>query len=138
MYAATDSTTFSGAADLALMQARSVQAGQAANAARVSQTANATATGKTVDIDKVREKAEEFEGFFLSQMYQQMFEGIGVNETFGGGKGEEMFRSMLIDEYGKLTARSGGIGIADSVMRTMLESQGMSPQQIVTAVQESK
>ena len=30
-----------------------------------------------------------------------MFSGIKTDGLFGGGQGEEMFRSMMIDQYGK-------------------------------------
>ena len=42
---------------------------------------------------------------------------------FGGGQGEEMFRSMMFDEYGKQIAPSGGIGIADMVQKEILRMQ---------------
>lgn len=81
--------------------------------------APAAKTGK--DIDKT---AEDFEAFFLSQMLGHMFEGVGEQENmFGGGHGEKMFKSLLIDEYGKLMARTGQVGIADAVRRQMLQAQ---------------
>ena len=30
-----------------------------------------------------------------------MFSGISTDGPFGGGEGEEMFRSLMIDQYGK-------------------------------------
>lgn len=30
---------------------------------------------------------------------------------------------MMVDEYGKMIARNGGVGIADAVMRVMLANQ---------------
>jgi len=72
---------------------------------------------------KMRKAAEDFEAFFISQMYQHMFAGVKTDGLFGGGHAEEIWRSMLIDEYGKITAKSGGIGIADSVMQFMLKTQ---------------
>ena len=40
----------------------------------------------------------------------------------GAGRGgeDDPFASMLQDEYGKLISRSGGIGIADAVLRELL------------------
>jgi flagellar protein FlgJ len=72
------------------------------------------------DIDKT---AEEFEAMFATQLLQPMFEGIGVNPTFGGGHGEEMMRSFLMQEYGKLIAKSGKLGIATQVKTEMLRAQ---------------
>lgn len=72
---------------------------------------------------KLRQSANEFENVFVSQMLGHMFDGVEVDETFGGGHGEEMFRSMLTNEYGKQVSRSGGFGIADQVYRELLRAQ---------------
>ncbi|MBF0093226.1 MAG: rod-binding protein [Alphaproteobacteria bacterium] len=74
--------------------------------------------------EQIRKSAKQFEEMFIGQMLQPMFQGLETDGMFGGGEGEQMFRSMLVDEYGKIVARSGGIGVADAVMRTMLEAQG--------------
>ena len=66
---------------------------------------------------------QEFEAVFLSQMLQHMFDGVETDEMFGGGEGEDMVKSLLVDEYGKLIARTGGIGVADYVKREMLSLQ---------------
>lgn len=78
---------------------------------------------KTRDLDKIREAAQEFEAVFLSQMLKPMFEGINSAPPFGGGQSEEMYRSLMVDEYGKSIAKAGGIGIADQVMREMIRLQ---------------
>lgn len=70
-----------------------------------------------------RETAEDFEAFFLSQVFSQMFSGLDVDPVFGGGPGETVFRSLMIEEYGKAVARSGGVGIADAVMRELITLQ---------------
>lgn len=72
------------------------------------------------NIDKV---AQEFEATFLSQMLQDMFEGVGKDEFFGESYANEVYRSMLVDEYGKLLAKAGGIGVADHVKRELLTLQ---------------
>ncbi len=79
--------------------------------------------GQKMSAEKAHQTAEDFEAFFLSQMLQPMFSGIEAEEPFGGGASEEVWRSMLVDEYGKSLARSGGIGIADQVMREILRAQ---------------
>jgi Rod binding domain-containing protein len=73
--------------------------------------------------EKVRETAKEFEAFFIGQMMEHMMAGIEPNATFGGGHGEQMWRSMLNQEYGKELAKSNKLGIADHVMRGMLLAQ---------------
>ncbi len=75
------------------------------------------------DIEKARKSAEDFEAFFVSQMFQHMYSGIEPDSEFGGGNAEKVWQSMLIDEYGKMTVKSGGIGIADKLMDFMLKTQ---------------
>lgn len=70
-----------------------------------------------------REAAVDFESFFLSQMFSEMFSGIETDPLFGGGAGEDVFRSMMIQQFGKSVAQSGGVGIADAVMREMIALQ---------------
>lgn len=79
-----------------------------------------------VSEEQIAAKAEEFEAVFLSQMLSHMFAGIETNEMFGGGEGEDMYKSMMIDEYSKIIARTGGIGVADHVKAEMIRLQEMS------------
>jgi len=55
-----------------------------------------------------------------------MFSNVDTKDSLGGSNEEETYRSMLTDEYGKLMARAGGIGVADHVKREMLRMQEMS------------
>ncbi len=67
--------------------------------------------------------AEDFEAVFLSQMLQHMFKDVGKDSITSGGQSEEMYQSLLVDEYGKMMSRAGGIGVADYVKREMLKLQ---------------
>lgn len=67
--------------------------------------------------------AQDFESQFLSTMAQTMFEGVKTDSFFGGGQGEDMFRSMLVDQYGKEMSRAGGVGIADKIYGEILKLQ---------------
>lgn len=75
------------------------------------------------DPKAAQKAAKEFEAMFLSQMFGHVFDGLKTDGPFGGGHGEKMYRSLLVDEYGKTMARAGGIGIADKVMQEMLRNQ---------------
>lgn len=72
------------------------------------------------NIDKA---AQDFEAMFATQMLQPMFEGIPVDPTFGGGHGEEIMRSFMLQEYGKIIAKGGRLGIAAQVKSEMLRAQ---------------
>jgi peptidoglycan hydrolase FlgJ len=80
----------------------------------------------TLRQDRMRETAQEFEASFIAQMLRPMFEGLSTEAPFGGGEAEGTWRSFLIDEMAKQTARAGGIGVADQVMSTMLKMQEVS------------
>ncbi len=73
--------------------------------------------------EAIEQAAKEFEQVFLAQMLQPMFEGTELPEPFGGGFSEEMYRSLLLDEYAKIMAQSGGVGIADHVKRELIAMQ---------------
>jgi Rod binding domain-containing protein len=88
-------------------------------------------------IDK---SAQDFEAMFATQMLQPMFEGVGVDPTFGGGHGEEVMKSFMLQEYGKIIAKTGKLGIAHQVKSEMLRIQederkrnGVSTSQAVNA-----
>jgi len=90
----------------------------------VMMAAQGTARPKpSADVVAMRKTAEDFEAFFLSQMMQPMFAEPTAEEPFGGGPGEDMWKTLQVDEYGKAFARNGGVGIADSVFREMLKLQ---------------
>ncbi|MBT3661100.1 MAG: chemotaxis protein [Rhodospirillaceae bacterium] len=80
---------------------------------------------KTRDHVEARQKAQEFESVFLSQMLQPMFANIEAEAPFSGGNSENMWRSMQVEEYGKAITKAGGIGIADAVYREILKMQEM-------------
>jgi Rod binding domain-containing protein len=82
----------------------------------------------TTDLVRTQAKdaAQKFEGQFLSIMLQQMFQGVPTDGPFGGGFGEEMFRSMMTDAMGKEMVKTGGIGLADTVQREILKMQGLN------------
>ncbi|QQP88834.1 rod-binding protein [Skermanella sp. TT6] len=75
------------------------------------------------DDKAVAKAAGEFESQFVSQMLSQMWQGIETDGYFGGGNGEEMFRGLMINEYGKMITQSGRLGIADQVKQAMLKMQ---------------
>ena len=75
--------------------------------------------------EEARAAAQDFEAFFLSKMAETMFEGISTDGMFGGGHAEKVYRSLLVNEYGKAMAKNGS---ADEVMRSILEMQEMESQ----------
>ncbi len=79
----------------------------------------------TLKPDPQRKIAEEFEASFLAEMLK--YSGVNkTSESFGGGAGEEAFSSMLNDAYAQALVKSGGIGIADLVYKSIVEKSKKS------------
>ena len=91
-------------------------------------SANLDALKKEQNVNKIEETAENFESFFISKMMESMFEGVKTDGMFGGGNSEKIFRSMLLDEYGKSMAQTGSVGVKDYVMNSIIEMQEMESQ----------
>ncbi|MEX2617780.1 MAG: rod-binding protein [Alphaproteobacteria bacterium] len=90
---------------------------------QTAHSAQAPTIRGTSNPDKAREAAESFEAFFIGQYIEHMFAGIRTDGMFNGGQGEKVFRSLLMQEYGTAIAKSGGIGIADTVQKAILQMQ---------------
>ncbi len=93
---------------------------QAQKEKNVEETLNLHALKNREDIEAA---ACEFEAVFISQMIKPMFEGIKSDTMFGGGKGEEVFRGLMIEEYGKEIAARDITGIQTQVRNKLIELQ---------------
>jgi Rod binding domain-containing protein len=100
--------------DPAMLQAQA-QASQATNGARPA----ARGAGHA-DMAKA---AQEFEAMFLAQLLQPMFQGVDMSGLGGDSPGSDVYKEMLVKEYGKSIARAGGVGIAEQVQHEMLRIQ---------------
>jgi peptidoglycan hydrolase FlgJ len=96
---------------------------QLANATGAGRTQGAPAFGGARNETEARAIAEDFESFFLSQMIEQMFAQTGEENPFGGGAGERAFTGLLHEEYAKVMAQSGGLGLADRLTSEILRYQ---------------
>jgi peptidoglycan hydrolase FlgJ len=92
----------------------------------LSPTAQAPKIGAGESRAQITKTADNFETSFLSNMLGQMFEGVSTEGPFGGGQGEQAFRSFMMDAFAQQITKSGGIGVAASVQKEMLKMQGLS------------
>lgn len=71
-----------------------------------------------------RNQAREFEAVFAGEVAKLMLESVAVDDSFGGGHGEQLFRGIMAEELGKSIAAGGGIGLAPAVLDQILKLQG--------------
>lgn len=69
--------------------------------------------------------AKSFESVFIGEFLGQMFADIPTDGPFGGGPGEEMFRSLMTDQYAQQIEKNGGFGLAAPVTQQLLKYQEM-------------
>ena len=78
--------------------------------------ARSAGPGKPGEVDAFRQAAQEFEAVFLAQVLAKLNPGLEGDE-------HSPFHDMFNDELAKLISRSGGVGVADAVLRELLKSQ---------------
>ena len=90
----------------------------------VSVTPSAPTVPSGATVAAAKKAGKDFEAFFLSQAFENMFAGVETDPLFGGGNGESIYRSLMIQEYSKAAAQSSNkTGIADAVTREILHLQ---------------
>ena len=92
-------------------------------ASMASQTQATPAPKPTGDAAKAEWASKEYESVFISQFLGSMFSGIKTDGITGGGQGEEMFRSLMINEFGKGIEKQGGFGLASQMKAQLLKHQ---------------
>jgi len=115
---------------LALMKAAQDQSAQ--NAKNIKDSA------RQKELKQIEETAQDFEAMFITEMMKPMFEGVKPDPMFGGGKGEEVFQGFMLQEYGKLMAQTGQLGIAEAVKEEMIRMQEAADASKQTDIIESE
>lgn len=70
----------------------------------------------------LKEKAQDFESFYIYQTLELMKPDMG-NTVMSGGVGEEMFRHQLNEELAKNITNAGGFGVANKIYTELLRAQ---------------
>lgn len=106
-----------------------IDAASAANllysAGNTSALANVAGLGDTKKLNdaQINRTSQDFESMFLAQMLEQMFGDSLGTEAFGDEETNQIYKGLMVDEYGKMITKTGGIGIADYVKRELLRLQ---------------
>ena len=93
---------------------------QAAKTERpLKKTAGAADTSKR----EIQKAARDFEAVFASLMLKSMRSTVGKDPLTGGGQGEEVYRSLLDQEYASIMASGKGLGLAALIEQQMIEKK---------------
>ena len=65
---------------------------------------------------RLKQVATEFESLFVKQMLDSMRDTLSKeDDLLSGGFAEEVFEDMLYEEYARMMAATGSLGIADLI-----------------------
>lgn len=100
----------------------------AADKARLLQRSSTGGAGPT---EKQRQQAkkisQDFEALFVGMMLKSMRSTVGKDTLTGGGHGEEIYRSMLDQEYAAAASKQGGgLGIAKIIEKDIIRQESRS------------
>ncbi len=94
-----------------------------AQAAQTVTAPSAPIIPANANLAAAKKAGEDFDAFFLSQVFKSMFDGVGTDALFGGGNAENIYRSLLIQQYAKVAAKTDTSGIGADVTREILRMQ---------------
>lgn len=95
----------------------------AARARQLHQQGNCSALSakRQQQINKI---SRDFEGLFIGMMLKSMHETVGKDPLTGGGRSEEIYRSLLDQEYVAAAVKRGGFGLAKQVEKDIIRQEG--------------
>ena len=102
--------------------------GQVTAALRQSQAQEGPRVNRVETPEQARQVGEEFEAVFLAQMLEHMM-GESTEDTLFSGAGQGAWKGMLNEEYAKVMATAGGIGLADDLAREVMRYQDIGEDQ---------
>ena len=102
-----------------------VSAGSADKARLLQRAAADNSSGMT---EKQRQQAkkvsQDFEGLLVGMMMKSMRATVGKDKLTSGGHGEEVYRSMLDQQYADISVkRGGGLGLAKIIEKDIIRQQ---------------
>ena len=82
-----------------------------------------TSGGADTSKKEIQKAARDFEAVFASLMLKSMRSTVGKDPLTGGGQGEEVYRSLLDQEYASIMASGKGLGLAALIEQQMIEKK---------------
>jgi len=73
---------------------------------------------------QAKKVSQDFEALIVGMMMKSMRETVGKDKLTDGGHGEEIYRSMLDQEYAAVSVkRGGGLGLAKMIERDIIRQE---------------
>ncbi len=84
-----------------------------------------TPTRDAADLQKraMKATAKEFEAVFLAEMLSHT-SLAKTSDSFGGGAGEDAFKSLMTRQWADQLTERGGIGLSETIYQAMLTREG--------------
>ena len=80
---------------------------------------------QTDDVDpKLLDAARGMEANFIHMLLKNMRKTVQESDETKNNHGLQIFRGMLDEQYANIGANTGGIGLADLIVRQLLEMSG--------------
>jgi len=100
----------------------------AGSADKARQLLRATADKSTGVTEKQRLQAkkvsQDFEGLLVGMMMKSMRATVGKDKLTGGGHGEDVYRSMLDQQYADASVKGGGgLGLAKIIEKDIIRQE---------------
>ena len=116
------SATMPDAADTSAERARQLQR-------RVTGDGSALTDRQRQQAKKV---SQDFEALFVGMMMKSMRETVGKDKLTGGGHGDDVYRSMLDQEYAAASVKQGGgLGIAKIIEKDIIRQESRTVRRTV-------
>jgi len=73
---------------------------------------------------QAKKVSQDFEALIVGMVMKSMRETVGKDKLTGGGHGEEVYRSMLDQEYAAASVkRGGGLGLAKMIEKDIIRQE---------------
>lgn len=76
--------------------------------------------------------AREFESLMVNEMLKSMRSTTGKDPLISGGRGEEIYQSLLDQEYAQAIAGQGTLGLARIIEQQLIKTEKPAPAQSTT------
>ena len=71
--------------------------------------------------------SQDFEALFVGMMVKSMRATVGKDKLTNGGHGEEVYRSLLDQEYAAAAAKRGSLGLAPMIEKDIIRQESRVP-----------